>query len=113
MDASTQLFIRACKTKNPLKRVERVYKKFYLYQSQPVDKHHIVNILLDICQKGDVLTVRTMVNALDPDQFGYYGLSDGDTFIEKVFKILVSKIRLCRVSKFGGFISPIKFRRED
>jgi hypothetical protein len=113
MDASTQLFIRACKSKNQIKRVERVYRKFYLFQNGAIDRVPIVSILLDICDEYQVLSLRNLAVALDPDEFGYYGISDTDTYTDRLFKILISKIRLSAVSKFEGFISPIRFRRDD
>jgi hypothetical protein len=111
MDKIDQLFVRAAKTLDPLKRVHTVYRRFYgcggFYTGHNEETYAaICHILLEVL--GTKLTARYMVNELSPGRLMYYPTKRG--YYEKVMYILISKIRLTERKEFEGLTTPRRFR---
>jgi len=107
MEKLTQLFIRACKSRNPQVRVRSVYRRFYGDYSNP--EVHIMGILAAICDEFLELKVLDIISEMNPDNAWKYGKSD--SYESAVIKFLTSKIRLSEVSRFEGLQAPLMFRR--
>ena len=102
------LIIRACKSRNSAKRLEKIYKKFYYGH---YDCSHMANILLGIVEKYDLIRISQLVNDLDPNKRWHYGLDENSKYYDHVCCVLVSVIRLSSVDQFGSdFIKPCKFK---
>lgn len=110
MDKIEQLFIRACKAKDPLKRVKNVYCRFYLPAYIKEDGVHITNILLNICEKYQVCSLTKTVNALNPNN-GYFRTVDSRSYHERCVDVFIGFIRLSEVNKFPGLTTPAMFRK--
>lgn len=103
-----QLFIRACKSKDPSTRVISVYRRFYLrgiHNEKP--EPHIVVILAKICDAFCPFTTVGIMQKLSPSNGWEY--SDVD-FNSLCMKILISKIRFTDAVKFPGLTKPAFFR---
>ena len=111
MDKLDILFIRACKSQNPNKRLLSLYRRFY----SPITanpEQYIVVILSKLCDKYCRLSTIEILNELDPASIRWvYGGGEKLNYYQKCIKVLVSKIRLEKVSVFEGFISPARFRK--
>jgi len=114
MDNITQLFIRACKSANPERRVKSVYRRFYNYckrenKSNEYDKH-IANILIDICESHKLLSVSKLATELDPHRFYKSLRIEKLTYCQELIAICTGAIRLAKVNQLEGLTSPLKFR---
>ena len=108
MENIEQLFIRACKSLEPKKRVFSVYRRFYLQCDDPTP--HLVDILTSIIDKYVGVSARSMIDDLSPSNAWKF---DGDcepTYINIVLNVLISRIRLTARDKFPNMRSPAKFR---
>ena len=105
MDKYEQLFIRACKSQNAKQRIKSTYKRFYLQDE--INDYHIATILMEICEKFNLIHLSKFVEEIDfLQKFSKKDLS----YWEKVVQTAISTIRCARVSKLDGFITPRKFR---
>jgi hypothetical protein len=107
MDKHEQLFIRACKSDNARRRVEKIYKRFYFGDgSNPVD---LARVLLLICDKHGLYTAFDLANDLAPANAWKYG-DENTGYWDRLVAVLVSKIRLTSKSTFEGLATPARFR---
>ena len=109
MDKVQQLFIRACRSKDPCKRLFSVYRRFYLMTVED-PKPYISAALLQIIEKYNLMTVRELVIELNPDKFPGLVAKEDTTYENLLFSVLISKIRLTHIGKFPGLIKPRIFR---
>lgn len=113
MDNVEILFVRATKADcDNLERVRKVYQRFYLGRQIPSAHRdtYIAGILMDICDKYMPIRASEVVNSLNPSQYPFKGINEGDQYYTKVCKVLISHIRLQPVSCLPGFRIPAKFR---
>jgi hypothetical protein len=108
MNVYYQLFVRACKSKEPYTRLRSVYRRFYLAQDN-IDIY-LANFLSDICDEYLDYPVNSLINDLNPSSSWKFGIDADDSYYTKVVKILCSKIRLSKVDKFKGLRRPAVFR---
>ena len=105
MNKVDMLFIRACKSTNPRRRVTSVYKKCYLYEGMTDNEidRHVGFILGGIVDKYKLMTSMDCVNMLSPSQKIFYGDEDSDyyTIVRNGF---TSMIRLSSVKYLPGLI---------
>jgi len=111
MNKTTQLFIRACKSTDPGKRVRSVYRRFYL-AGQEDNSGFIANILLEICQNYSLYRLQDLACDLSPGSLVLYGPPDNN-YWRCVMRVAISKIRLTERSKFPGLTRPARFRRKE
>jgi hypothetical protein len=110
MEKLEQLFIRACKSKDPQTRVRSVYRRYYVNYTIP--EPHIINILAKICDKYVPMKVTEMIYGLHPDNRWINGNGEDEynyTIIS--LNVLINKIRFSETNKFPGITSPAMFRK--
>jgi len=115
MDDLTQLFIRACKSRNPKARVKSVYRRFYQYcdreREQGEYDGYISRILLDICIEHDLLSIHKLIDELDPDYYMKKVMKDARGYREQVIDLCISAIRLTKKDDLKGLRPPLRFRK--
>ncbi len=109
MTKTEQLFIRACKARKPLTRVESVYRRFYLERDDP--HPHIAIILARLCDKFSPFTTTNFITELSPGNNWRYGGED-DSFELQCIHRLVSKLRFTEATKLVGMTVPLAFRKK-
>lgn len=112
MSAATQLLIRACKAQNRIKRLHSTYRKMF-WSTDPYNlvDYHLASLLSKICDDYNVVKTSDLITALHTSNASYYGVDESDAYWTAVTKILSSKIRLGRLSKFVGFKTPLRFKQ--
>lgn len=106
MDITTQLIIRACKSRDPMIRLISVYNRRYLKSSNP--KSHIVNILSEICDKYLDISIFKLLNDLNPNNI--WEEENKKDYPTICMYILMSNIRFSEAKLFPGCKPPIFFR---
>lgn len=101
------LFVRACKCRSPFKRVLSVYRR--QYGNYENDTMYIAGILASLCDKYNVITTSQLLTDMNPDNHWKFG-NKLDGYFTTSVNILISHIGHTNIDKFGGFISPIRFR---
>ena len=109
MDNIDQLFIRACKSREPEKRILSVYRRFYLSGGEQ-SYSHLVAILAKIINERIDYPLTDILSDLNPEN-PWRSASNEGSYWERVFDLLVSKIRLARVSELQGLKAPLKLRK--
>ena len=110
MDNLTMLFIRACKSKNPEKRLYSVYRRFYgNYENV---ESSISYILSKICESHINITTTQLIDKLSPSNTWMY---KNDENVETpyyiiVMRMLCSEIRYTPMNKLEDFVKPATFR---
>jgi hypothetical protein len=106
------LFIRACKSDNAEKRIQRIYNSVYLRSNYP-DYQHFSRILMRIVIENNLISMERLITEyLDPRQAWKFGGSEDEDYYVRVFRAMISIIRLTEVSKLVNFIPPVRFRRK-
>lgn len=107
MEKSDILFIRACKSLNPVERIHRLYKYFYLS-----DKHKAVNERFIIPILADIIDAHCPFSTIEAiemaKEMSRYEVEEQN---KAILKKLAYRIRDTKVSKFDGFIRPVYFRK--
>lgn len=103
------LFIRACKSKDPEKRVGSVYRRFYLPYNQSDTNAIIASILTEIVDEYTPIHLHNLLRELSPQAYFYNPETD---YWTKVKKILINHIRLSHKDCFGNMRVPLMFRKE-
>ena len=113
MESIEQLFIRACKSKDPHKRVRSVYRRFYLVSYGFCEDHtvDIASILTAIADRYMTTNRSEMVNLLAPQTL--FPRRDRDSYWDRVVNVMVSQLRLAPAARFPGYIPPAKLRKEE
>lgn len=112
MDKITMLFIRACKSKDPMRRLFRIYKSNYISHLDDFPSGHMCDILSEIVVEHDLISLKKFIfDYCDPKQAWKYGSCESDQYYDRMVKALISIIKLSRTSDIQGLIVPIKFRR--
>lgn len=94
MNKLENLFIRACKSHDPVKRLNTLYKRFYITDPNPM---YINNILVTIVDKYHLASVKSVLEYFNPrNPFGQVS-ADYDT---KTLNYLVNTIALSHITKF-------------
>jgi len=110
MDNTTQLFIRACKSSDPQKRVRSVYNKYYLKCNEP--EEHIAFLLAQIVDKYLTIPVWEIMMDIHPNNSYYYNEGQPDNLWIIYMNVLILKIRLSEKSKFPEFVIPLRFKNK-
>ena len=105
------LFIRACKSSNPRKRLKSVYRRFY------GDYEHgnifIIHKLVDVAEEYLPVNVSKLVQALDPDENFRHLVGGTYDYRDEILRFFINHFRFTLASKLkeNGFISPTRFSR--
>lgn len=106
MNNIDQLFVRACKAGNPDKRLQSVYRRFYLSSTKEDSIPHIVVILGNIIDKYlPPIRLVNLLQSLDTE----FDIPKRP-YRELCLQVLTSKIRYCKATDIQGIITPIRFR---
>tara|TARA_R110002072_G_scaffold299355_1_gene474686 strand:+ start:1313 stop:1645 length:333 start_codon:yes stop_codon:yes gene_type:complete len=108
MNKIDQLFIRACKSRNPKKRVLSVYRRFYC--SRDNVEFYVAGTLTDIVDKNLDYSASDMLSDMNPDNAWRWVEGDA-SYWERVNAVLISKIRLSKIDKFEGLTAPLMFKK--
>lgn len=101
------LLIRACKSKNDMKRLVSVYKKQYGVDGR--DKSALLTILGGVIENHHPISASKLMKELNPNRSVFWG--DG-SYEDRALLILVSHLRLAEISIFNGWVSPAPFRNK-
>lgn len=102
------LFIRACKSNNADRRINRLYKMFY---HSKIEDINIARILLRIAEKyAQDMQLDLMLTDLAPGNGWRFGCDDETPYYTKVRKLMASRIRLTQVSVMPDLILPARWR---
>ncbi len=115
MDTTTNLFIRACKSEQPHKQLQKLFNRFYMptEDTQRIDVelcHILGNVVDEYCPMG-VVKFMSMV----AKQESYYLISQEvppHSYYTSLL-VLMYRIRFTEVGKFKGFVKPLKWRLKD
>lgn len=103
------LFIRACKSKNPMKRVQSVYKK--QYGLIEVEKEGLATVLASIIEKQCPMSISELIRKANPNEVTWWHFKEDEkTYFDRVLLSLVSHMRGTAVNIFNGYVSPAKMR---
>lgn len=91
------LLIRACKSSDPRKRVNSVYRRFYI--PHPSD-YYICIILSRIVAEYLVIRPEDYIDGLNPSNAWKYGSEGGHDYWHHAVGFLISKIRHSPADKF-------------
>jgi len=114
MDKIDQLFIRACKANDPVKRLTSVYKRFYTRELNCADtKYYMTSILLDAVDRYGLIGVHDLVIKMSPRE--NYLHEDGIGYYDKLLEVLMRKIRYTDRLKLDqlGVSIPLRFKGAD
>jgi hypothetical protein len=107
LNTTQLLFVRACKADcNTNKRLERIYRNRYCSPKNHMP--HLCGVLLDIVTEYCPMSVREVVEKLNPDN--YMGLVDLGPYHTRVFNMCVTRLALTECSKLPGYIAPACLR---
>ncbi len=110
LDKTEMLFIRACKSLDPKKRLMSVYRRLYLGGiTEEFAILYISSLLADIVQRYKLIDLDTLIHNLSPNSFDYKQYS----YNEKVFYTLINAIRFAEYKKFPRLIKPLRYRNEN
>ncbi len=109
MDKLDQLFIRACKSKDPMTRLMSLRKRFYYVDSDNIT--HLIVKLADICDEYLSIKVIDVVEGINPRK-GMFLLNDKPKdYNTRCLRFLVNKIRFSKTENFPGLTDPAMFRK--
>jgi hypothetical protein len=118
MNNLEQLWVRACKLPTHERvnaRLESIARRFYLVDTKVAARNLIINNLIDLCEKYNLITIRKLIRELDPD--GYhtmmFPLDKKPPYVTLVYDAMVSAIRLARSDAFDGLTAPVYFRNRS
>lgn len=107
MTPTENLFIRACKTRDPYKRVRSVYRRFYgRYDGQETDKA-LTAILARLCDKYNPFETADLLTKISPGNF-----FPEMRWRDRVLGVLIDRIRYTRTGAFPGLRAPTQFSRK-
>lgn len=107
-DTVQTLFIRACKSKDPEKRVDSVYRRFYLPYNESDTNAIIASLLIEIIEEYTPIRLHNLLRELSPQAYFY---NPEVEYWTKVKKILISHIRSSHKDRFGNMRAPLVFRK--
>ena len=102
-----QLFIRACKTLYPERRVRSVYRRFYTRQSVP--DVYLIGALARLCDKYVPMSAVDLIQELSPEQ-AWRNCSSGYSYDKVCLRVLINRIRFSEKCEFPGMVAPLRFR---
>ena len=105
MDKLDQLFIRACKVENSEKRLQSIYRRFYLpcKQFAPVTAYNLARIVDEYLNYNVADLMQDMLSSS-------LKVSGGMNYYEKFLSVLISKIRYTSNTEFKGLTKPSRFK---
>lgn len=109
LSKTEMLFIRACKSRNPQKRLKSVYRRFYLADVEHSDVY-ILGILAEIVDQYIPMTLTEALSRMNPEDI-YTWKAENDNYTSRCLASVTSYIRLTGASKFPGLARPLKMKK--
>lgn len=109
MDKVRALIIRACKSNNTERRLQRIYKSVWYGE---FDERHMLTILANIVEDYQLIRPVNLVMELNPQQAWKYGGKDSNSYEKNACLCLQSVIRLTPVGELPGLPRAAKFRKD-
>jgi len=104
MNKINQLFIRACKSKDPGKRLKSIRRRFYIRLHN--DNKFILIKLAELCDEySPIKGTKLIEELLHPFVMRESSLED------KLLHIYLNQIRFTEVKSFPGLTPPAMFRK--
>jgi len=100
MNKLDMLFIRACKSKDPYKRVCSVYKRFYCEDTK--QRYNLIGIMSSIVDKYGDITLSHFINETSPDSPRNV-LDEDKTYWKVVLRVLINEFRFKEVDKLKQY----------
>lgn len=113
MDKTKQLLIRACKSKDPYKRLHSVYRRFYLFANEEEANFHLAALLTGICDAYAKPRTSALISDLHPDNWFKVGAEPTDCYWKVSMLVLANYVRLSGLAAFPGLTEPAPFRGKD
>lgn len=112
MDNMTQLWIRACKSKDPMKRLESLVRRYYGTNVDTVDglvEDLICHNLVEVCEYFLPIKPSTIIKEFNSlDSFRYPDMTDNGKFL----KVHLDHIRQHKVKNLEGLRTPLRFKNK-
>jgi hypothetical protein len=109
MNKTEQLLIRACKSGNPRRRLESVYRRQYLAQPHGIRGSDLCCVLIPICEQYCNVRLGAVLMSLDPSS-RYFPNEVPRDYLDNAADALIDIIRFTRGSEFTGLTLPGRFR---
>jgi hypothetical protein len=103
------LFVRACKTSDPQRRVRSVYQRYYGRYQREVMDNALVGILASICDSNINIPLLRVLSEMSPQARSNYG--DEMSYTVFCVNFLISKIQNSEIALFNGYIAPTSLRK--
>lgn len=103
------LWIRACKSKNPRKRLQTLYNRLYLTTGE-VDEFILAAILMEICTMHCPISAKLLLSEMSPHFDWKYG---GDSYWDKAVNVLIGHIQMTNCDDIEGWITPRRFQKNQ
>ena len=112
MDKIEQLWIRACKSKQPYKRVLTLHRRFYgaYADNELANKVAITGLLVPLVDKYVPMTAFELISKM---QHNYFFDQKEECIKTKSFEVVVDQIRRSKVSCFEGLTPRVKFKNKS
>lgn len=109
MDKLDQLFIRACKSQDPFKRLLTLHDRYYYRMP---DRVPYINVILSkLVEKYKLVTIVNLVMDLNYENNSWR--SPGGDYNAFVMRTLVKYIRFASVDQLPGLTRPAIFREKE
>ncbi len=111
MDKIEQLWVRACKSNQPHRRVLTLHKRFYgAYEDNlRANQNTVTALLSQIVDK--YVPFKTSQEIIDEVTKPIWQFDERDAK-ERAFHMIVNRIRLSRKDAFVGLTPPLRFRNK-
>lgn len=110
MNKLDQLLVRACKSGDPQKRLQSVYRRFYM-NNRVTDKD-LCHILSKVVDKYVNVKAMKLIQELSPESMFMPHMADDSPYWNQALQVLIYYIRFTEPSEFEGMEIPAMFRNE-
>lgn len=111
MNKTEMLFVRACKSKDPIKRLKTLHKRIYIYSSEKETQKNIVHVLSKLCMEYSLIDIVKFIHNINETSDRYYFFENQvPIFNTACLDVLVSAIRFAKASELPDLIPPARFK---
>ena len=113
MNKLENLIVRVCKNKS-YSRLCSIRRRFYI--TNGVDDKHILDLLVDVCEKYGISNNRTNMDLLcmlNPEHWDHWKYNKELSFTRNCIEFYISLLRISKFSLFDGYVSPLRFKNNS
>lgn len=88
----TQLYIRACKSRDPQKRLRSIYRRFY-FSVPDLQDAVVAHALTEIVEEYELIRISKLIKVLDPANDWSYSGDDPSSHWNRIMTAMWSAIR--------------------